>query len=138
MADVRRVITADAIALYSLVSSFPSPTSPSQEAFHLAFSAKLADPNSCVAVALVEGELAGYISGYAHTTFYAAGPAAWIDELFVTEARRGNGLGRMLMEHFEEWAVHKNCTLVGLATADARDFYAHLGYETRAGYSKSI
>ena len=136
MTDVRQVMKAHEDSLYSLASSFPSPTRPGREAFSSAFSEKLTDSKSCVAVVEVEDELVGYISGYSHSTFYAAGPTAWVDELLVNERFRGRGFGRKLMEYFEAWADRQQCTLVGLATSGARDFYAHLGYESRAGYFK--
>lgn len=69
-------------------------------------------------------------------TFYAAGRAAWVDELFVEDTFRGKGIGRKLMQAFELWALDQGCGLVGLATAGARGFYERLGYTSKAGYYK--
>lgn len=136
MTDVRQVTAEDEDSLFSLASSFPSPTPPGRAVFSSTFSEKLTDPKSCVAVVEVEGKLIGYVSGYSHSTFYAAGPTAWVDELLVCERFRGSGFGRKLMNYFEAWAARNKCTLVGLATSGARDFYDHLGCESRAGYFK--
>ena len=48
--------------------------------------------------------LVGYVSGYCHATFYAGGVTAWVDELLVLEPIRGTGIGRQLMDAFEQWA----------------------------------
>jgi GNAT superfamily N-acetyltransferase len=87
-------------------------------------------------VAIVDSVVVGYVSGYRHTTFYANGPTAWVDELYVRAEFRGNGLGRALMADFEHWAWSNGCQLIGLATSGARDFYRQLGYESKAGYYK--
>lgn len=83
-----------------------------------------------------DGSLCGYISGSRHSAFYANGDAAWVDEILVVEAFRGQGMGRMLMNDFESWALSSGCVLVGLATAGARGFHEHLGYGSKAGYFK--
>lgn len=92
--------------------------------------------NDFHAVAEHEGALTGYVAGYRHPTFYAAGETAWVDELLVDSNYRGRGVGQRLMAAFEQWASNHGCTLVGLATAGARGFYERLGYESKAGYYK--
>lgn len=101
-----------------------------------ALTIKSADPSSCVLVLERDNELGGYLSGYAHETFYAAGPTAWVDEVLVAETLRGRGHGRELMEAFEAWADKRGCVLVSLATRGAAPFYERLGYATKAAYYK--
>ena len=59
-----------------------------------------------------------------------------MDEVLVTEAARGQGTGRQLMEAFEAWATGQRCLLVSLATRGAAKFYEHLGYVSKARYYK--
>jgi GNAT superfamily N-acetyltransferase len=67
---------------------------------------------------------------------YAGGRTAWVDELLVIESLRGRGIGRQLMDAFEQWAQDRRCVLVSLATRGAAAFYEHRGYASPAGYYK--
>jgi GNAT superfamily N-acetyltransferase len=136
MATIRSAAAADKIALFELVRSFPTPTSPTFEQFSEALGAKLPDPSSCLLVAEHDGGLVGYVSGYCHPTFYAGGVAAWVDEILVFERFRGRGIGRQLMDAFEEWATDRQSVLVSLATRGAAAFYEQRGYTAQAGYYK--
>jgi len=82
--------------------------------------------------------LVGYVSGYCHTTFYAGGKTAWIDELLVVSRCRQHGVGRLLMDAFEAWAEENSCKLVSLATAGASGFYERLGYGPKQATTRSI
>jgi GNAT superfamily N-acetyltransferase len=137
MPRIRRVEARDEDAIFDLVRSFPTPTPCDRDACAAALRLKLADPSCFTAVALDDDQrtLAGYVAGCCHVTFYA-GWTAWVDEIFVREERRTQGIGRLLMAAFEAWAAERQCTLVGLATAGARPFYERLGYAGKAGYYK--
>lgn len=136
MTTTRFATMNDCSALAGLVGSFPTPTAPSAQAFSAALQLKLPDPSSCLIVAEQNGELVGYVAGYAHPTFYAGGPTAWVDELLVAETCRGRGIGRQLMDAFENWARSRDSVLVSLATRGAAAFYEHLGYSSKAAYYK--
>jgi GNAT superfamily N-acetyltransferase len=136
MTVVRLARSEDATSLFALVRRFPTPTSPNYEAFSAAFRAKLFDPASYLAVADHQDSLVGYLSGDCHPAFYAAGKAAWVDEVFVLPELRRQRIGSRLLEAFEQWAQQQDCALVSLATAGARTFYEHLGYTSKAGYYK--
>jgi GNAT superfamily N-acetyltransferase len=56
--------------------------------------------------------------------------------VLVIAPLRKRGVGRLLMEAFEAWAVSRACTQVSLATRNAAPFYERLGYATNAGYFK--
>ncbi len=133
---VRRVVGADAPALFLLVKQFPTPTPCPEGTFVLLLEAKLKDPGACVIVADSEGELVGYVSGSVRTAFYAAGTTAWVDEIFVMPDLRSAGVGQQLMSAFETWAADNSSISVALATRGAANFYEKLGYESRAGYFK--
>jgi GNAT superfamily N-acetyltransferase len=136
LVHVRPAQSKDREALFDLVRLFPTPTPPTVDAYFEAFRAKLLDSSAFLAVAEDGAALVGYVSGYCHTTFYAGGKTAWIDELLVVSRCRQQGVGRLLMQAFEAWAQENGCKLVSLATAGASGFYERLGYGTKAGYYK--
>ena len=118
MATIRSAVASDRSALFELVRAFSTPTPPDSEQFSKALEAKLPDPSSCLLVAELERRLLGYVSGYCHATFYAGGVTAWVDELLVLEPFRGTGVGRQLMDAFEEWAnERKACSCRSLPGA---------------------
>jgi GNAT superfamily N-acetyltransferase len=133
---VRRATVADEFPLFALVKLFPTPTAPTRETFASGLRTKLRDPDGFVAVAELQGQLVGYVTGDAHETFYAGGKVAWVDEILVIEAARRQGIGRALMAEFEAWAENGRCRLIGLATRAATSFYEELGFEDSAGYFK--
>ena len=137
MATIRAAAALDASPLFELVRGFPTPTPtpPKPEQFSKALS--LPDPSSGLLVAEHERRLVGYVSGYCHTTFYAGGPVASVDELLVVEPLRGTGIGRQLMDAFEQWARDRQCVLVSLATRGAAAFYERRGYTSEAATTRS-
>ena len=54
----------------------------------------------------------------------------------VIEPLRGTGLGRQIMDAFEQWAKDRQSVLVSLTTRGAAAFYEHRGYTSKAGYYK--
>lgn len=61
------------------------------------------------------------------------GHRGWVYYLAVDPARRGEGIGRMLMQASEQWLTARGCPKIQLMVrgdnAPARGFYAALGYE---------
>lgn len=61
---------------------------------------------------------------------------AVVQALVVTEAQRGGGLGRAMMDWVETWARQRGLASIALAThvdrAEAHIFYHRLGYHTTA------
>ncbi|XP_013420084.1 N-acetyltransferase 6 isoform X1 [Lingula anatina] len=55
--------------------------------------------------------------------------ACFIESVVVAKARRGQGLGRKIMEGTEEYAKNHGIKTTYLTTHDKQDFYEHLGYE---------
>ncbi len=62
------------------------------------------------------------------------GGCAVIDHLWVHEAERGHGLGRLLIEAAEAEAARRGCGQLMLSTHSfqAPEFYERLGYQKRA------
>jgi GNAT superfamily N-acetyltransferase len=55
----------------------------------------------------------------------------------VLEPIRGTGIGRQLMDAFEQWAKDRESVLVSLATRGAAAFYEHRGYTSKAATTRS-
>ena len=120
----------------------------SRQRFQASYPALLAADDACLLLA-VDGDeadgndaggndAAGYLLGFRHLTFYANGPVAWVEEVVVRGRDRDRGIGRALMNAFEEWSVSQGCALVALATRRAAPFYLSLGYEESATYFRKV
>lgn len=69
------------------------------------------------------GEQVGYARAITdHATF------AWIADVWVDEAARGQGLGRRMVQWFLDHPDIRDLRRIALATADAHGVYAALGF----------
>jgi ribosomal protein S18 acetylase RimI-like enzyme len=128
----------DGAAILSLAQAFATSFFVEPSTFQQAFSALLTDTHLRLIVAEQDEQVIGYLLGSTHMTFYANGSVAWVEEITVNEAYRGQGIGRMLMHDFERWAAERDARLVALATRRAAAFYESLGYEESARYYRKL
>jgi len=135
---IRPAQYADAQAVFTLAQPFATSFVVEEQAFHRSFSALLASSQAHLAVAETARQLVGYVLGFAHYTFFANGRVAWVEEIMVSAAFRRQGIGQLLMQEFEAWAVAQGCKLVALATRRAAAFYQALGYEESAVYFRKL
>jgi GNAT superfamily N-acetyltransferase len=135
---IRLAQPADAAAVLELARPFATSFVVEEQAFHQAFAALLASPQAHLAVAETAQQLVGYVLGFEHYTFFANGRVAWVEEITVSEALRRRGIGQLLMQEFEAWAIARGCKLVALATRRAAAFYLALGYEESATYFRKL
>src|SRR5215510_7172648 len=136
--NIRPAQDGDAAAVFALAQPFATSFVVDEQAFYRAFSALLASSQAYLAVAETAQQLVGYVLGFEHYTFFANGRVAWVEEIMVSAAWRRRGIGQLLMQEFEAWAVARDCTLVALATRRAAAFYQALGYEESATYFRKI
>ncbi len=136
--EIRPAQETDGDGLFPLVAEFATSFVPERKSFDQAFSSLLGEDHACVLVAERNGRLVGYLLGFDHPTFFANGPASWVEEIAVHSSLRRNGIGRALMTGFEEWAISRGSRLVALATRRAARFYAALGYEESATYFRKV
>jgi len=88
------------------------------------------------------------IAGWIHvqkTHLLEADPRAEIWGLVVTESARGSGVGRLLVEAAEEWALTGGLHVMAVGSnslrLEARAFYEHLGYKvikTQNAFRKNL
>ncbi len=57
-----------------------------------------------------------------HATF------AWLADVWIDEDRRGNGLGRLMVQWFLDHPRYQGIRRIGLTTLDAHGVYAPLGF----------
>ena len=138
MTHIRLAQPADAAAVFALARPFATSFVVEEQAFQQAFAALLASSQAHLAVAETAQQLVGYVLGFNHATFFANGRVAWVEEIMVSEALRRQGIGQLLMQEFEAWAVVRGCKLVALATRRAAAFYQALGYEESATYFRKL
>jgi GNAT superfamily N-acetyltransferase len=96
-----------------------------------------------VVVAVLEDEVVGLAHLHASPTIEHERPAAKIGALVVDESRRGEGIGRALVEAMEAEARARRCGLLFLTTAgrreDAHAFYRRVGLEeTGTRFTKTL
>jgi GNAT superfamily N-acetyltransferase len=136
--EIRRARAADADGVAGLAAEFALSFAFRVEAFRVSYPALVADDGACLLLAAAGDEIAGYLLGFRHLTFYANGPVGWVEEIVVRRQDRGRGIGRLLMDAFEQWAGAQGCALVALATRRAAPFYRALGYEESATYFRKV
>jgi GNAT superfamily N-acetyltransferase len=129
--EIRPARKEDAAALARLAGELGHPTTPTEVAAR--FSDASQQNNYALIVAeLPSGELAGFMELVVEHLIDAEARVD-VAGLVVSEARRGNGIGRALMAHAEKWATERGCRIVHLRSnvkrAGAHAFYERLGYE---------
>ena len=136
--ETRQAGAGDADDVGRLAAELAMSFEFSAASFRENYPALLAEDGACLLLAVDGHESIGYLLGFRHLTFYANGPVGWVEEIVVRGQDRGRGVGRVLMESFEQWAAAEGCTLIALATRRAAPFYRALGYEESATYFRKV
>lgn len=87
----------------------------------------LDDEDRVVFLALVDSDLAGYISGGCHESppIYERGDYTHVDGLYVKPAFRREGVASALFDRIEDWAATRDCEHLGVS--------AHVDNEAAVG-----
>lgn len=133
---VRKAMQEDILEIFKLANQLSETVNVSESYFQANFSHITENEMHCLLVAVQNGVVLGYVSGYFHNTIYASGLVAYVDEIVVDASVRGMKIGSILMTRFEEVSREKGCVIVSLATYGAKNFYEALGYNSKAGYYK--
>jgi GNAT superfamily N-acetyltransferase len=85
-------------------------------------------------LAHVEGALAGYAACFTSYSTFLAKPGLYLEDLFVKQEMRKQGIGRALLLHLARLASQRGCGRMEWTVLDwnraAIDFYASLGAQT--------
>ncbi len=131
MVTIRPIAEQDLPGLLALyIELYHIPTNPDRMREN--FSRMAASPDYLVIGAFTEtGELVGSALAIICTDIIAGcQPWAMVENVIVTERVRGQGVGRLVMEALEAFAVQRGCSYIQLTTSreDAHGFYKSIGY----------
>ena len=101
------------------------------------FDAILADPHRAFLVAEADGQIVGTADVVLVPNLtHASRPVAYVENVVVAEGRRGEGIGRALMDEAIRRAEAAGCYKIQLLSNDGREgahvFYDRLGFERSA------
>lgn len=88
--------------------------------FKQIYRANIVNPQYCYYVAVANGSVVGFISLHAQRLLHHASIVAEIQELYVMESVRGNGIARMLIDEVRRFAHAKQASLLEVATSKKR------------------
>ena len=96
-------------------------------------------PRPCFECLLAEshGEAVGFALYLSDYSTFAGRAGIFVEDLFVTEAARGRGVGRMLLARLARVARERGATSLNLVVLDwnpARAFYRRLGFAETRGW----
>jgi GNAT superfamily N-acetyltransferase len=95
------------------------------------------DPQFEAILAFVDGEPAGLALFHSRFSTWLGRPGMYLEDLYVTEAARGLGVGRQLMARLAAIAVERGWGRIDFHVLDwnpARGFYHRLGMEHLGGW----
>ena len=117
--------------LYALPDSDAEPHRPAFDAF-------VGDPDATPFLALVDGQVAGYIGHRLRRRLSHATFEGWLSDLVVRERFRGRGIGRALLDAaIAEWRLrggHQVMLEVAYDRTAARSLYEAAGFENQGKY----
>jgi GNAT superfamily N-acetyltransferase len=95
------------------------------------------EPQFEAILAFLDGEPAGVALFHSRFSTWLGGPGMYLEDLFVTETARGQGVGRRLMSRLAAIAVERGWGRIDFHVLDwnpARRFYHRLGMEDLSGW----
>ena len=89
-------------------------------------------PAARVILAFVDGEAAGFAVFFFNFSTFVGRPGMYVEDIFVSEDKRGRGVGGEMMRYLARIARAERCGRMEWAVLDwnpARSFYERLGAE---------
>jgi GNAT superfamily N-acetyltransferase len=129
---VRLAQASDAPALATLVAQLGYPAPAEAMPARLENLSRASD-----AIALVAEDEAGNVvalmTARVFPVIHLDAPIAWLTALVVLDSARGKGIGSMLLERAEQWAIQKGAHKISLSSAihrtETHSYYDNRGYE---------
>jgi GNAT superfamily N-acetyltransferase len=147
MTDIRPASSADEAVVLDLIEELFAPPGSRPPGYRreravLAFRATVENPEGDVLVALDGERVVGVASVYVDVHTIRFGRRCWLEDLVVTDAERGHGVGRRLLDAATEWARAHRCTHLGLVSAaarrDAHRFYVANGMSAMQHFTRAV
>jgi GNAT superfamily N-acetyltransferase len=128
---IRIAQSRDAENIAKLCHQLGYPTST--EALQQRFQTIQANDHHIIYVALVNEAIVGWVHSHL-CDLVMTPPQIVILGLVVDEQHRGCGIGRLLLQHIEQWAEEKGCDTIlvrsNIVRTEAHLFYQKIGYKT--------
>jgi PhnO protein len=140
---IRKVEEYDMLTVYEQVCLLEEFTF-NINAFEKIFNHNMKDENVLYYLAENhEGEPLGFISCHIQNLLHHCGKVAEIQELFVRQENRAEGVGQALVKFVEQELIVLNCTSFEVTAQNKRllthDFYKKMGFDhTHLKYTKAI
>lgn len=138
MITIDDVFLGDATAIFEIASSLSMSFAVSGKHTLADLKQVLSDNSSILLIARDGKTAAGYLYGNVNYAFYAARNIARIEELFIKERYRQQGIATSLVKAAEAKATQKNAALISVTTRRAQQFYEKCGYELSAQYYRKL
>jgi len=127
---------ADLVSLLATLFSIEQDFKPDFSNQEKGLALLILSPNTgtiCVAKN-TNGKVIGMVSAQLVISTAQGAPSAWVEDMVVEEAYRGQGIGKQLLQQALDWAKAKGATraqlLVDLSNSEALGYYQHLQWET--------
>jgi len=89
-----------------------------------------------------QGLIIGMVSAQLVISTAQGSPSAWVEDMVIEEAYRGEGIGKALLDEALVWAKNKGATraqlLVDIENTSALGYYRHLGWEATQLQARKI
>lgn len=121
------------VGWFSQFEEEPPPESERRVRRHLELA--LGDNSHSIYVAEADGRLFGYGAVHWLPTLFLQGPEGYVSELFVDEDRRGQGVGRALLDLIAAEAHGRGCARLLLVNGRERESYRR-GFYAKAGWEE--
>jgi GNAT superfamily N-acetyltransferase len=80
------------------------------------------------------GKAVGMVSAQLVISTAQGAPSAWVEDMVIDSAYRGQGIGKALLQNALNWAKNKGATraqlLVDIENSEALGYYQHLNWES--------
>jgi len=140
---IRKVIENDMFTVYEQICLLEELTF-NINTFENIFNHNMKDENVLYYLAeSYEGEALGFISCHIQHLLHHSGKVAEIQELFVRQENRAEGVGQALVKFVEQELIVLNCNSFEVTAQNKRiqthDFYKKMGFhQTHLKYTKAI
>jgi GNAT superfamily N-acetyltransferase len=79
-------------------------------------------------------QVIGMVSAQLVISTAQGAPSAWVEDMVIDSAYRGQGIGKQLLQNALDWAKNKGATraqlLVDIENSEALGYYQHLNWES--------
>lgn len=128
---IREAIPPDFPVIYNFINELEGEVFDREKQRSL-FEVNIQQRDYCYRVALLNQEVAGYISCHTQILLHHGGRIGEIQELFVAADKRGYGIGKLLVNEVKLWAQQKEVLQLEVTANNTRhqthEFYIREGF----------